>query len=176
MVGIPGRNGTWYGFLRRFFKDDLGHRTSRRKRSAKDIADCGGRDEKVQKGQLIGHSNTTPMDVGPSDFPNDGGNLLRRFVGGDSGRRTLIVNLVQPAVESRPGDTEVLTDSAPRNLKSFNMPKNQKPFWKTVSRIFVTPADSFLKDRNLQSKFMDLVSQKNNFLNLGIDIHGGKTD
>ncbi|HIL69614.1 MAG TPA: hypothetical protein EYG38_07175 [Verrucomicrobia bacterium] len=55
------------------------------------------------------------------------------------------------------------------------MPEDQKPFPKGVSGILLTPADSFLQNRNLKFEFINLITKKDDFLILGIDVHRGKT-
>ena len=80
------------------------------------------------------------MNVGAGDFPYKRGDLLRRFITSNT-RRIQIIDLVKPPVESGPCDAKVLADFASRNLKSFDMPEDQKPFPKGVTGILLTLAD-----------------------------------
>jgi len=58
----------------------------------------------------------------------------------------LIFDLMQPPVESRSGDAKILSHPAPWYLECFHLPKDEKPFSKCMSRLFLFLFDAFLKD------------------------------
>ena len=85
-----------------------------------------------------------------------------------------IFDLMQPPVESRSGDTKVLSNSAPWYLECFHMPEDEKPFAKGVSRVLLFLLDPFLKDRYLHFQLVNLISKKDDFFVLGVGVHGSK--
>ena len=81
---------------------------------------------------------------------------------------------MQPPVERGSGDATMLSYSPSRYLLCSDMPEDEKPLADGVSWALASLGELCLENRHLHFELANLVSQTEDFLASGVDVHCNK--